>query len=313
MLLTICIQAQVQRDNYSRIMRINLVVNSIRFSIVRNVTMPYHLRVIYVRLVINTLIMKRFVDFVLASIILKSLYMLKKSIFISLYCDYQQYLRQQPLRLRWSIPRELETVALSLPHARNGITKARLLSFYYPKLGAISDAARQTHLLSTPPWGKYRFTQILCNSPKIPVSWRLLPRQRKKYFRKATVRWREVDLSRGRGEGGGGESIWEKERDRRTRGGYRRDKDGKLQAIWLIRLWDSKPGDRDARKPTIPLHSMRLPLPWYCHEERSTKADGRSRRGGSGVRYIHTARVGRLGFCRGNPAELRKEGFLFMR
>lgn len=51
-------------------------------------------------------------------------------------------------------------------------------------------------------------------------------------------------------------------------------------------------------------------------EERSTKTNCRGGARGdrgeeSDVRYIRIARAGRLGFCRGNPVELRKGGDFF--
>lgn len=67
----------------------------------------------------------------------------------------------------------------------------------------------------------------------------------------------------------------------------------------------------------------RLSIPSYSTafavvptEERSTKTNcRRGARGDRGeesdVRYIRIARAGRLGFCRGNPVELRKGGDFF--
>lgn len=109
---------------------------------------------------------------------------------------------------------------------------------------------------------------------------------------RGTVRHRETESERRRTEtrvGGG-------------RGSSYRDKDGKLQAIWLIRLRGSNPGDLDVLGPSIPY----LPTAFVVYQPKKGKTKegterARSRRRGlstgkSDVRYIRARLAGRLGF-----------------
>lgn len=203
------------------------------------------------------------------------------------------------------IPREFETVALSLSYTQEQhyirATFLFLLSqtrcnfratniiFFRPRRGESTDSFKSRVI-------RQRF---------------LRPGGKGRSISATVHRWRE-DWSFTRV---GGSPSRRKNGDRRTRGGYRRDKDGKLQAIWLIRLRDSNPGDRDAGT----VYATPFDCGCLCRgtgrrkEYENGLEKPRGGAGGSGVRYIRTARGGRLGFCRGNPAELRKEGFLFMR
>jgi hypothetical protein len=92
---------------------------------------------------------------------------------------------------------------------------------------------------------------------------------------------------------------WREENSRVVAAG---DKDGKLLAIWLIRLRGSNPGDPDAGHQ--PCHSIRLRLPPPCIRRRKRGTAKEKRR------PLHPRRKIRI--LRGGPAELRKGGSLFM-
>lgn len=102
----------------------------------------------------------------------------------------------------------------------------------------------------------------------------------------------------------GGSSLAEsegEEEEREIGKAYRRDKDGRLQAIWLIRLRDSNPVDPRRCRATV------YPTTFVVYQAK--KRGPRLSSGKSDFRYIG-AMPGRLGFFGRNSAELRKGGFL---
>lgn len=81
---------------------------------------------------------------------------------------------------------------------------------------------------------------------------------------------------------------------------YRWDKDGRLQAIWLIRLRDSNPVDPRRCRGTV------YPTTFVVYQAKKRRPRLSSEKN---VCYIG-AMPGRLGFFGRNSAELRKGGFL---
>lgn len=97
----------------------------------------------------------------------------------------------------------------------------------------------------------------------------------------------------------GGPSL-ERRRRREIEKAYR-DKDARLQAIWLIRLGDSNPVD--------PRRCRGIVYPTAFVVYQTKKRGPRLSSGKSDVRYIG-AMPGRLGFFGKSSVELRKGGFL---
>lgn len=99
----------------------------------------------------------------------------------------------------------------------------------------------------------------------------------------------------------GGSSLAEsegEEEEREIGKAYRRDKDGRLQAIWLIRLRDSNPVDSRRCRGTV------YPTTFVVYQAKKRRP--RLSSGKSDFR----CHAGRLGFFGRNSAELRKGGFL---
>lgn len=101
-----------------------------------------------------------------------------------------------------------------------------------------------------------------------------------------------------------GPSLAESEEKEREIGkAYRRDKVGRLQAIWLIRLRDSNPVDSRRCRRTV------YPTAFVVYQAK--KREPRLSSEKSDVCYIG-AMPGKLGFFRRNSVELRKGGFPFI-
>lgn len=138
------------------------------------------------------------------------------------------------------------------------------------------------------------------------------------FFREATVRrWRVVGFSCGEET----KKSWKKESPETKKLGERErseDSEGDTAEIRTANCRQSGWLGSGIVIPQIPMPESSIPpystttFAVVLAEERSMKIDSR---GGLSSREsgVRTARAGRLGFCRGNPVELRTEGFLFMR